>query len=304
MDTKIEQKETKDIKETTKIRHIVCSGGGVTGLVFYGILKETHKQNVWKYEDIETLYGTSVGSIILTLLSLEYEWSVIDDFIIKKPWKNVFKYNIYSILDSIQQKGVFTIKVIEDMLLPFFKGKNMDETITLLELYEKTKKELHIYATETNSNSLVDFSYKTHPNWRVIDVVFASCSIPIIFTPLIKGKQCFCDGSGKLHYPLVRCIEQNPNINMDEILGIRQNIITNTQIYEGDESTLFDYIGHLMRKLIEDSKEETIDIDIKNEYIVSSTHVSLDDIIEFSTNQALRMKLILDGKVIVEQQIQ
>ena len=291
--------ENDNKQNKTPIRHLVCSGGGVTGIVFYGILKETHKKKIWNYEDIETLYGTSVGSILMMLLSLHYEWDVIDDFIIKKPWKNVFNYNIYSILDSIQQKGVFTIKVIQDMLVPFLKGKNLDENTTLLELYEKTKKELHIYATETNTNSLIDFSYKTHPDWRVIDVVFASCSIPIIFTPFIKGKQCFCDGSAKLNYPLIKCIEQHPDINTDEILGIRQNMISNTQIVEGDESSIFDYLGHLIRKLLE--KDKTDDINIKHDFVVSSTHISLDDITEFSTNQELRIKLINDGKLIVDQ---
>lgn len=292
-----ENKEQKN----TPIRHLVCSGGGVTGLVFYGILKETHKKKLWNYGDIETLYGTSVGSILMTLLSLEYEWDIIDDFIIKKPWKNVFNYNIYSILDSIQKKGVFTIKVIQDMLVPFLKGKHLDENITLIELYNKTKKELHIYATETNTNSLVDFSYKTHADWKIIDVVYASCSIPVIFTPLIKGNQCFCDGSAKLNYPLIKCIEQNPDMNTDEILGIRQNMTINTRIIEGDESSLFDYLGHLIHKLLEKDNREHIDINIKHEFVVSSTHISLDDIIEFSTNQELRIKLINDGKMIVEK---
>ena len=49
------------------IRHIVCSGGGVTGFSFYGILKECYARGIWKVENIKTIYGTSVGSIFAVL---------------------------------------------------------------------------------------------------------------------------------------------------------------------------------------------------------------------------------------------
>ena len=45
-------------KHPSIIRHIVCSGGGVTGFSFYGILKECYFRKIWKLENIETIYGT------------------------------------------------------------------------------------------------------------------------------------------------------------------------------------------------------------------------------------------------------
>ena len=53
-----------------KIKHIVCSGGGATGFAFYGIIRETHKKGLWNFDDIETIYGTSVGSIFCFLFIL------------------------------------------------------------------------------------------------------------------------------------------------------------------------------------------------------------------------------------------
>jgi len=86
-----------------KIRHIVCSGGGVTGFSFYGMLKACHSRNLWKFDDIETIYGTSVGSIFSVILALKYDWKTIDDYLIKRPWQNVFKFDLYSIMDSLQK---------------------------------------------------------------------------------------------------------------------------------------------------------------------------------------------------------
>ena len=52
-----------------EIKHIVCSGGGVY-VSFGGILKEANLKGLWKRESIESLYGTSVGAILLLAITL------------------------------------------------------------------------------------------------------------------------------------------------------------------------------------------------------------------------------------------
>ena len=54
------------------------------------MLRECHNRKLWKLEDIETIYGTSVGSIIAVILALDYDWDTLDDYLIKRPWNNVF----------------------------------------------------------------------------------------------------------------------------------------------------------------------------------------------------------------------
>ena len=55
------------------IKHLVLSGGGVSGFTFYGILRETHRIGLWKLENIETMYGTSIGAVLSVMLALGYE---------------------------------------------------------------------------------------------------------------------------------------------------------------------------------------------------------------------------------------
>ena len=91
--------ENKFSNTTPIIKHIVCSGGGVAGFTFYGILKEANKQGIWDIENIETMYGTSVGSIVNTILSLKYDWKDIDDYLMKRPWDMVYNVNMYSFFE-------------------------------------------------------------------------------------------------------------------------------------------------------------------------------------------------------------
>ena len=54
------------------------------------------------------------------------------------------------------------------------------------EFYEINKIDLHIFSTELNKFETVDFSHKTHPDWRIIDVIYCSSALPIVFSPYMK----------------------------------------------------------------------------------------------------------------------
>jgi len=162
------------------IKHLVISGGGINGFVFYGVLKETCHQNIWNMNYSKTIYCTSIGSVLAVMLSLKYDWPTIDDYLIKRPWHQVYKFDMYSIMDSFQKRGIFNVKVIEETFLPLFKGKDVSIDITMKEFYEMSGIELHIITTETNEFVKVDISHKTHPDWRVVDIRIGALSMLFI----------------------------------------------------------------------------------------------------------------------------
>ena len=286
MDESIENKEDSE----TIIQHIVIAGGGATGLSYYGILKETHNQGVWKFEDIKSIYGTSVGAVIAVILCLNYDWTTIDNYFIKRPWQNVYKFNMYSIIESYHKRGIFDIKVLEETFSPLFKGKDISLDITLKEFYELTNIEIHIFATEIVSNQLIDFSYKTHPEWKVIEVVYSSACLPVMFSPYFKEDGCYCDGGVIENYSLEKCINNGANPN--QILGLRkENIITNKNSMD-EKTSLIDFLSILLRnytnKLLILNKTRSI----PNEYIVHSEPTSLYNMSVFLNDAEERIKLI------------
>lgn len=282
----------KPFKHPEMIRHIVCSGGGVTGFSFYGILKECYLRGLWKLENIETIYGTSVGSIFAVILSLNYDWKTMDDYLIKRPWQNVFKFNLYSILDSLQQRGIFGIKTIEDTFSPLFLGKDIPIDVTMKEFYDITKIEIHIFTTEIMNFELVDISYKTHPDWRVIDAVYSSCSIPIIFSPFIKGSKCYCDGGLLLNYPIDKCVENGANPT--EIIGLCSDTTANNVDVMNENSSLLDYIIVILKKIIAAFLPK-VESAIVNEFTIGSPEISIYDIVTTTSNVDKRVELIQNG---------
>lgn len=75
----------------TSIKHLVISAGGPAGIMMYNSLRTLNLKGVWNIQNIRTIYGSSVGSFIAILISLNYDWSTMDDYIIKRPWDKIFK---------------------------------------------------------------------------------------------------------------------------------------------------------------------------------------------------------------------
>ena len=219
-----------------KYRHFVFSGGAAGGLYLYGALKTSHQQGLWDYSDVKTVWGTSAGSILAVCLALKYEWSVLDDYLIKRPWKAVFKMDMMRLMN---ERGMMGKEVIEGLMTPILAGKGLKADITMEELFLETGIEMHIFTTELdsldNAFSSLDICYKTHPTWRVIDAVYASSCLPLVFVPYEIREMClvdgdepfektrmFLDGGILASFPFHYCL-RGAGVDESEVLGFYLN---------------------------------------------------------------------------------
>ena len=79
------------------VKHLVISGGGQTMIQTLGSIQHLEENKFIDISNIETIYGTSAGAIIGILICLKYDWTTLHDYIIKRPWKEVFPVNIQNI---------------------------------------------------------------------------------------------------------------------------------------------------------------------------------------------------------------
>ena len=105
---------------------------------------------------------------------------------------------------------------------------------------------IHIYITNLTDFELMDISYKTFPEWSVIDAVYASAALPILFTPFYKDAKYYLDGGILCNYPIHNCI--NLDIS-NQILGIYRKTFSTTMQLD-DESTIFDYLFLILYKIL------------------------------------------------------
>ena len=100
------------------IKHLVISGGGPLGLRYLGALEKLEREKFWNFDTIESIYGTSVGSIIGAFICLKYDWDTLNKYIIERPWHEAFKVNPKQIFDSYYNKGLFDKKLAEIIFKP------------------------------------------------------------------------------------------------------------------------------------------------------------------------------------------
>lgn len=280
--------------QTLNIKHLVIAGGGQTMLQSLGIIQELEKNNIIQRENIKTIYGTSAGAVVAILLSFHFDWNTINDFMIKRPWHDVFPIKVQNIFDAYTNKGIFTQSVFEKFLKPLLDAKDLSLEITLKEFYEYSKIELHFFTFEVNEFQLEDISYLTHPDIKLITALQMTSAIPVLVTPICIENKCYIDGGMVCNYPVNHCIEKNSN--MDEILGIKNkydNSIVNNHIHS--ESNLLDFIMSFLFKLIYSFSTTHKQQKINHEITCNASIMSINTLKSAIYSMEIRKELLESG---------
>ena len=196
------------------------------------------------------LYGTSIGSIVATSIALKYDWDTLLTYFIRRPWNKLYAYNKSDlILNLYNQKGIFKRTIFEKTLQPLLEGRGLSGNITMKELFEYSKIDIHFFSLELNSMTKTDLSYKTHPDLRVVDAIYMSSACPILFSPCIDeaSKTCYVDGGLICNYPVNECIE-NEKCMPDEILGMR-NIFEHYVNPVTETTSVFEYFTSIYKQV-------------------------------------------------------
>jgi predicted acylesterase/phospholipase RssA len=303
------------------IKHLVISSGGPAGHMMYSILRTLNIKGVWNMKDIKTIYGSSIGSYIAIILALRYEWEVMDDYLIKRPWEKIFtssassqassshidlnehlssssiadaKNKLEHIFKLYNTHGLYSLKEFTETLRPALQGKDVSTNITFQEFYDKTGIELHFMVTEMNKFQIVDFSHKTHPTQSLVEACYMSCCYPFGFAPIYRDGCCYLDGGIINDYPVNDCI-RDQKCALAEILGVK--VIWEkkpTKITE--KSSLLQFIYTFFNQINTNFYENRQTKPIPNEVVCVSKVFSIKDWMNWVKDENYRRELVLRGE--------
>jgi len=282
------------------IKHLVISGGGPLGLRYLGVLEKLEKENFWKVDNIESIYGTSIGALIGSFICLKYDWETLNKYIIERPWHEAFKVSAKQLFDSYYNKGLFDKKLAEIIFKPLLQAKDLDLNITLKQFYELSKIDLHIFTFELNKFQTVELSHSTHPELSLLQALTMSAALPGIFMPTIIDNCCYVDGGLMCNYPLNQCLRDHPNT--DEILGIKSSYDKETDSYRNvnitEETSLLEYVISLTINSMNFIRDAVKIQHIENTVrcFVLDNPLTLDFIQESIRNQEIRRQWIKIGE--------
>lgn len=258
------------------IKHLVLSGGGPIMIQLLGAIKHLDDNKFINLKNIESIYGTSAGAIVGVLLCLKhtYDWETINDYIIKRPWRDVFKIKVEKILETYSKKGIFDLKTIEKCFKPLFDAKDISMDITLEDFYKYSNIELHLFTFEVNEFKVEDISYLTHPKLQLLTAIQMTSCLPILLTPVTIDDKFYIDGGIVCNYPLKYCIDAGKN--PDEILGFKNKYDNKTKSHINSDSTLLDFLMCFLFKVIYSLNTDNLQPAIKNEFLCNTDRMSIE----------------------------
>jgi len=174
------------------INKLVISGGAINVYYILGALDVLYSNG--KLDNINCYAGASIGAMVSILLSIGWSPRKIADEISEISSNGIeWNYsNFLNILINFSKGSIVDIKPYEDFIDKIFKKEGITN---MIELYNKTNKEV-IISTSNLDTYLPEFiSYKTDPKIPVKEALILSMSIPFCFeTRKYNGHQ-YCDGA-------------------------------------------------------------------------------------------------------------
>lgn len=286
---------------SSPIHHIVLSGGMIYGFAFYGALRELHKKGLWKFEEIQSVYATSVGSIIATMIVLNFSWDVMDKFMVERPWHNCFKFSLHSVMNCFQNNGIFQIDTIENVLYPILSAKDISMNVTLKEFYELNHVDLHFFTVNLNEFVLVDISHTSHPDWKLTEAIYASCCAPIFFQPFRKDGVVYTDGGLLSNYPIHSLFTNNSEVKEENVLGLRTTHNDKSITKRFQESfSLYEYVFSIFARVLQ-RLSTSIDWNPALQIDIDTGFLPVFDLYNVVNTSDLRTSLINYGSKLVEE---
>jgi len=306
------------------IKHLVVSSGGPAGHIMYSVLRTLNLKGIWDINNIKSIYGSSIGTFIAIIIALRYDWNIMDDYLIKRPWEKIFSsssaceplsnehmspaasssggggtlYETKQKFDYIyklyRSHGLYGLKEFTEMLRPALQGKDFRVDVTFQEFYERTGIELHFIVTELNKFQIVDFSHKTHPTQSVVEACYMSCCYPFGFTPIYRDNCCYIDGGIINDYPINECIQEQ-KCKPIEILGVKM-MWERKPANLTEKSSVVQFISTFFNQIKGNLFDNRPTKSIPNEVVCISKVFALQDWMNWMKNENYRRELVLRGE--------
>ena len=197
------------ISKKKRINKLVLSGGGIKGISFIGIIKALDE--LCLLNNIKTYAATSIGTIICFLVIIGYSYKELIKITTLFDFNQLYNFDINNLITNYGLNNGNSIVIFLQKLL---QKKQLNQDITLLELFKITNKKFIITTTNINKKICEYLSYKTYPDLQIIQAIRMSISLPFIFTPIKMNNYYYIDGGCSDNFPI------NIFKHQDKILGI------------------------------------------------------------------------------------
>jgi predicted acylesterase/phospholipase RssA len=284
------------------IEHLVIAGGGTLTLRTLGSLNHFLDNDIININNIKTIFGTSAGAIMAVCLSLKMDINLITNYFVTRPWEDLYEITPQSLYNLYSNKGIFDKEMLAKLIEPLLEYNEISLEITLEDFYNLTNIDIHMFSLELNELEVVDISHSSFPELALIDALYMTSCIPIVFEPFLYKDVFYVDAGIIVNYPLVYCVEHLTRLgeyDESKIFGFNthqeSNEKTNTESIQ--EGNMISYTFYMFKKLLKKNKQLKIP-DIQNTITYHTHENTFTSLIESFSSQEKREEYVNEGKKI------
>lgn len=280
------------------IKHLVFGGGGPTLFRHFGACRALVDGGVIRQTEVETIHATSAGGLLAVMFCLakSTEWSVMETYLVKRPWHEAYKLDIGTILGAYARRGIWGRDAINIFFKPLLEANDLPIDITLTAFRAWSGVDLFVYGFELNTFQLVEISHQTFPDLPLLAAMHMTCAIPVLVAPIVEDNKCYIDGGIKSNYPMQQCIDAGHK--QEETMGFR-NLYEQDEHEIAPESTMIDYVFALLYRVVTFMADKDPPVLEGHEVIFPKTsHLSINAILCVLSTEQARIDLVTEGRVV------
>jgi NTE family protein len=201
---------------------------------------------------VTRVIGTSSGSIIalccvLGMSSRDIEgliYSILDD-----PTRLP---NFTMATSFIMSLGIDSGACVNEIAKSVLRANGIPENITFADLFASTRKHLEVVSCKMEHFATARFSHLNTPSLPVHEAIRASCSLPMLFTPVLIGGDVHVDGGITENCCYRHCLSEDDPPKCIFLMHVEFN---NSKEYDWDFDGLLKYVTLLIMNLLKVSEK-------------------------------------------------
>ncbi len=238
---------------------LILSGGSFKCVAQLGCINWLHEHG--QIRSLVRLIGTSAGSVVAFLLTLRFSVdeiiASIDEFLAiqrRQPFDMDTAFEVFTTL------GFDDAAYIQEFLCAQWHKKYpacAEVDMTFLELAKLSGRDLVVCACKLPRLDPEYFCVDRTPNMSVARAIRASCSIPLLMTPVMIGGDMYIDGGLCNNFPCSYVSATGTNGVFKDALGI---CVEEPEFsFHVNETNLFNYVQVVIESLIKRSNNTSTD---------------------------------------------
>ena len=194
-----------------KIDTLILSGGGPSGVSYFGIFKALFEKKIIDSElkGIKEIITTSVGIIPSIFFMLGVPLNIGENIIMNYNFKNMLDTDNLTIDNILVDFGIFDTIGVSKLIQSVLKNYTGKEDYNLLEFFDKTKIKLTVKVFNSTRSQVQYLSYESNPDLSLLKLVQMTTAIPLFFKPVKYNDELYVDGGMRGHFPIEICESDN-----------------------------------------------------------------------------------------------